>query len=374
MQNKFLVISIFLALSLLGNFFSILVLINDFDLPNYSSGSLSDLNSLIAKSKVKPEVRSEYGEPSIYLTGDIFLGRNVEILMKQNGNDYPFVNFSSIFQKNIPIVSNFESAIPSYHIPTPLFNTKFSVSRELLPALSKAGVTHASLANNHSYDYGQEGYRNAISSLLENNITAFGDPVYVSTSSVIFLTINRTRVSVLAIDVVSTKIDYKNLEKTINHMKQNSDYQIAFVHGGIEYKLYHSDEQEKLAHKLIDFGIDSYIGHHTHVVQDIEIYNNAPIFYSLGNLIFDQYFSPDVQQGLVLNLSFDGDFAKYQLIPVTSEGTRSQPNLMPTDEAKLFLSNIARRSDFSISDNIKQTNLKFPLILATSSLDGIIPQ
>lgn len=372
MRNKFLIISIFLALSLLGNFFSVLVLLDDFNLPTYSSGSLSDLNSLLAKLNLKTSASPEYVLPSIYLTGDIFLGRNIELLMKENGNDYPFKNFPDIFTSEVPIVANFESAIPIKHVPTPFFNTKFSVDKIFLPSLRTASITHVSLANNHSYDYAEEGYTNAISTLTENNIQAFGNPRELATSSIVYFTITGKRVAVIAIDAVNTKVDYPKLKYFVAMMQQNSDYQIAYVHAGTEYKLFHSYEQEKFAHTLIDLGIDAYIGHHTHVVQDIEIYKNVPIFYSLGNFIFDQYFSPDVQQGLVLNLAFMDGTAVYSLIPVTSQGTRSQPNRMPDDEAKQFLASIARRSDITISDNIKQRKLTFSLTLASSSVNGII--
>src|SRR5699024_11604911 len=68
---------------------------------------------------------------------------------------------------------------------------------------------------------------------------------------------------------------------------------IANVHWGIEYNKNPSKRQEDMAHAISDAGADVIVGHHPHVLSDIELYNNANneetvIFYSLGNFIFDQ--------------------------------------------------------------------------------------
>ena len=63
---------------------------------------------------------------------------------------------------------------------------------------------------------------------------------------------------------------------------------IAYMHFGNEYSNSPNENQEKIAHELIDYGADIVIGSHPHVTQGIEMYNGKPIFYSLGNFIFDQ--------------------------------------------------------------------------------------
>jgi poly-gamma-glutamate synthesis protein (capsule biosynthesis protein) len=115
----------------------------------------------------------------------------------------------------------------------------------------------------------------------------------------------------------------------------------VYVHWGNEYELKHSEQQEALAHYVIDSGIDAVIGHHPHVVQDIEIYNGKPIFYSLGNFIFDQYFSGDVQTGLVVKVYIQKDTITYTLVPISSIGRASQPYIMPIEQKTTFLSMLA---------------------------------
>ncbi len=67
----------------------------------------------------------------------------------------------------------------------------------------------------------------------------------------------------------------------------------------------HNKRQENLAHTAIDNGADMVIGHHPHVTQDMEEYNGKTIIYSLGNFIFDQYFSEDTMKGAVLEVTFE---------------------------------------------------------------------
>jgi poly-gamma-glutamate synthesis protein (capsule biosynthesis protein) len=114
-------------------------------------------------------------------------------------------------------------------------------------------------------------------------------------------------------------------------LEESSDVQIAFIHWGDEYVRVHNAEQQALAHALVDHGIDAVIGHHPHVMQDVEKYGGVPIFYSLGNLVFDQYFSDDVQEGYMLSLSISKRDITYTLHPYESRTHRSSPRLMEGD-------------------------------------------
>ena len=58
---------------------------------------------------------------------------------------------------------------------------------------------------------------------------------------------------------------------------------------------------------MVDSGVDFIWGTHPHVIQNSEVYKNAPIYYSLGNFVFDQYWSEATQTGLVVGLLIEGD-------------------------------------------------------------------
>ncbi|MDQ5949648.1 MAG: gamma-polyglutamate biosynthesis protein CapA, partial [Patescibacteria group bacterium] len=73
----------------------------------------------------------------------------------------------------------------------------------------------------------------------------------------------------------------------------------------------HSTRQTTLAHTAIDNGADAIIGHHPHVEQATEWYKEKFIAYSLGNFVFDQYFSPETMKGLAIELSLSQDTNLY---------------------------------------------------------------
>jgi poly-gamma-glutamate synthesis protein (capsule biosynthesis protein) len=86
---------------------------------------------------------------------------------------------------------------------------------------------------------------------------------------------------------------------------------------GEEYELTHNAFQEDIAHKAIDFGADLIVGHHPHVVQDIEEYKGRLVAYSLGNFVFDQNFDEKTKEGIILKAVFRGkNLEQHYLIPI----------------------------------------------------------
>ncbi|GAI55886.1 unnamed protein product [marine sediment metagenome] len=146
--------------------------------------------------------------------------------------------------------------------------------------------------------------------------------------------------------------------KTIKTVKSlNPDnFLIVSLHWGEEYKLINSPAQQKLAHQLIEAGTDLIIGHHPHVVQNIEKYLGKLIFYSLGNFIFDQYFSPETQQGLAVGLEIYPDRLVCRLFPL--QINLSQAVSMEQNKASEFLMQLAKRSDDKSVDEIKDGIIK----------------
>jgi len=91
-------------------------------------------------------------------------------------------------------------------------------------------------------------------------------------------------------------------EEIIKTASTQVDYLIVSFHFGDEYQKKHNTRQETLAHRAVDAGAKMVIGHHPHVVEDTEVYKGSFIAYSLGNFIFDQTFSTDTMQGMLLNI------------------------------------------------------------------------
>ncbi|MBY0538378.1 CapA family protein [Patescibacteria group bacterium] len=307
----------------------------------------------------------ERASQEIVFTGDVLLARNIEQLIRRKGDLYPFIKMTQIFGGAQTVIGNFESAILENHVPTPAYVTTFSTDKNIIPLLVEAGFTNLSLANNHSFDYGAETFAHTVTTLADARLLPFGHPQNSTSSLTTTFTSGDYTIGLLALNQVFVSLPWTAIEASLVELAQVSDYQVAYIHWGDEYVLKHNQTQEDTARRLIDLGIDAVVGHHPHVTQDIAVYNGKPIFYSLGNFLFDQYFSVDVQQGLVLKLKLATSTAEFTLVPISSEGTPSQPHLMPEVEASLFLKNLARRSDPLYAENIAQGKLILPINLAT---------
>ena len=77
------------------------------------------------------------------------------------------------------------------------------------------------------------------------------------------------------------------------------DFLVVSFHWGVEFSTHKTDTQTKLAHLAIDNGADLIVGHHPHVVQDVEKYDGKYIFYSLGNFIFDYQKRPGTDAAIM---------------------------------------------------------------------------
>jgi poly-gamma-glutamate synthesis protein (capsule biosynthesis protein) len=128
-----------------------------------------------------------------------------------------------------------------------------------------------------------------------------------------------------------------NLSKIIADAKAQVDILVVSFHFGVEYSPANT-RQKQLAHAAIDAGADIVVGGHPHVMQRVETYNGKPIFYSLGNFIFDQYFSPYTLEGMVAEVSIDPKTKQLtpseQVVPISKQFV-PQP-LIPFQEPMLL--------------------------------------
>ena len=311
----------------------------------------------------------------VFFVGDIMLGRHVEYLMTVHGPDYPFKNLGFFKNESAYVVGNFEASVPLVHEKTPNFGFRFSVAEKYLPELALAGFTHLSLANNHSSDFGQSGLLHTRESLTESSFKVFGDSRLIAASTTIsYLDLVDTRVALIGLHTLFNMPTEKAIQVLLQTASLESDMQIVYIHWGTEYVLAPTSVEENLARILVKAGADLIIGHHPHVVQSIQMVDGVPVFYSLGNFIFDQYFSLDVQQGLALKLEIGKESSLLTLLPVTSVGSFAQPRLMREGEGRTFLHSLAERSDTALKVGIKSGSLSFTPRLATSTETAIVEE
>jgi len=295
---------------------------------------------------------------TIMAFGDMMLGRYVRTLMEANGMDYIFENIhgedSQFFEGADIIFGNLEGPIYGEGRKGGT-SMVFGFNTDIAPFLKKYGFNLLMLANNHATDQGWVGRDTTIEALNSEGIGWCGHPSEADSDSVYYNQVGDKKYAFLCFHDVTYKLDDEAAVNLIKTVRPNVDYLIVSAHWGYEYK--HSanwDKQIDPAHNFIDAGADFVIGHHPHVVQNFEIYNARGIFYSLGNFIFDQYWSVATQEELAIGIVLDDNNenlkTKVYLFPMKSE--RSQPKLMTGAERDNWIEKFIGYGNYS--DEIKE--------------------
>jgi poly-gamma-glutamate synthesis protein (capsule biosynthesis protein) len=111
-------------------------------------------------------------------------------------------------------------------------------------------------------------------------------------------------------------LDEANLREAIAGARRVADVVVAMPHWGPEDVPTPNWSQRELGRIAVEAGADLVVGNHTHVVQAVQEIDGVTVFYGLGNFVFDQNWARDHQQGVILQVRFEGKrYAGYELIP-----------------------------------------------------------
>lgn len=265
---------------------------------------------------------------SLIFVGDIMLGRNVQLLGERFGEDYPFRKVKDLLVQYDIAVGNLEGPVLVGEPRTPANSFKFVFPTSSSAVLGAAGFDLVSLANNHTVDFGQKGYEETVVHLAEEGISSFGHPVREGAAYIKRIEQKNKKLAFFGYNATYPSFDEKSALSEISEEKESFPDELIFVfmHWGEEYSSSSNIFQKQLARKFIDAGTTAVIGSHPHVVQEFELYKNRPIFYSLGNFVFDQYFSKETQDGLMLSVKIFGTKIVYEFLPIVS--VKSQPDII----------------------------------------------
>jgi poly-gamma-glutamate capsule biosynthesis protein CapA/YwtB (metallophosphatase superfamily) len=251
---------------------------------------------------------------SVGAGGDVGFGRyNKSKQYRPHGGDDPFVGLAPLFHDTDLVFVNLET--PLYDdIPKMIRNARgssngliFRADTSYAHTLHDAGVDVVSLANNHLEDCGKEGAISTQRALEQANVSFVGTNVDTDPFQPVIINKEGTQIVVFARSsrrnyggIDGPPHPYMAYEKTSSIGKISvalvKEYRekypealfIYSVHWGEEYSPNPYSSQRKVARALIDSGVDIFLGHHAHVLQPVEIYNDGVIIYSLGNMVFDQ--------------------------------------------------------------------------------------
>lgn len=262
---------------------------------------------------------------TLLLGGDVMFGRMVmQTSLKNKNYSYPFEKISDFTGDSDIFFVNLENPIIE-NCSTTDSGMIFCALPQMLEGLDKAGVNVVNLANNHTGNYGQKGIKETEQFLNDKIILITG------INNLVVKEFNSISIGFLGFDFTiksPTERDYK----LIRDSDPKINYLIVGVHWGEEYKDKANSNQRKWAREMIKNGADIIVGHHPHWVQDFEclsypeiendIYTQCvdtssplrctcdgitgkPVYYSLGNLVFDQMWSEETKKGMLVKLELN---------------------------------------------------------------------
>jgi poly-gamma-glutamate capsule biosynthesis protein CapA/YwtB (metallophosphatase superfamily) len=280
---------------------------------------------------------------TLLFTGVIVPARCVQAAIDERGDtDYPYDEVRDIISSADLAVGTLNATISDYPPHTGCVPTYVLVGGSgNADALQRAGFDVMSVATNHIkncglMNCGDRAFFDTLDNLRRVNILPVGaganhaeamQPVVVSVDGVRYGIVSLGQIEPMAFAGEHTPgiavLNPENLRAAIQAARQVSDVVIAMPHWGPEDVPTPNYIQRDLAKQLVEAGADIVMGNHTHVVQAVQEIDGVPVFYGLGNFVFDQGL-PDHKQGVILKLYFKGkDYAGFDLIPthVDKDGT-----------------------------------------------------
>lgn len=276
-----------------------------------------------------------------------------DVYLRRDDAESAFADIREHWADADAVFCNVESPLSHRGVPAPGRRWAMRADPQVAPALRKAGFTVVSVAHNHALDFGPDAYLDTVAALDEAGIACAGGganmhaaakeavqilpdgrrlalwAVACSAPPAYAATEDRVGVARVAVEtsyeadaeqmsefpgypfVVRTRL-YPGSEGALCEALRRSEAEIRLVsvHWGLPFRTDLLDYQRELAHAVVDAGADAVLGHHTHTMQAVEVYREKPIFYGLGNFVFDlDYPGGFEEEQLLARLCIDGDQA-----------------------------------------------------------------
>ncbi len=243
--------------------------------------------------------------------------------------DYPFRNVVQFFENDDFTMVNLESVLADEGKATGGKTFTFKGPTAYTQILTGSSVEAVTLANNHTEDYGADGYASTTAALDHAGV-----PYVEKDGTLLFTTESGLTIGVYA---ATFKVDEEDMCMDIADLRaRGAEIVVCAFHWGTEGSYRPNAEQQKYGHAAIDAGADIVYGSHPHVLQRIEEYNGGIIYYSLGNFSFGgNHFPRDmdsviVRQEVIRREDGTLELGELELIPVSISSMQNQNNFQPT--------------------------------------------
>lgn len=256
---------------------------------------------------------------TLLFVGDVMLARGVEFYTEREGGgdfEFPFSYVSSTLRAADLTIGNLEHPVSDRGRNQ---GSEYSLraSPDSVTGLKGAGFDVVSLANNHIWDWGTDALSDTITHLDRAGIAHAGAGMNEpSANAPVAIEHHKNRIVFASwTNLYPEGLEAKGENPGVSRFREDEapmrvrelanlhDIVVVLLHFGDEYRPNANEAQKRIARSLVTAGADLVIGHHPHVVEEVERYGNGWIAYSLGNFVFDQGFSDETMRGLALRVT-----------------------------------------------------------------------
>ena len=265
------------------------------------------------------------------------------------GSSYFLQNVKPIFSADDLTIANFEGTLTESDAREDK-TFAFKAPASFAKILTDGNIEAVTTANNHSHDYGEQGFTDTLNALEAEGITHFG---YDETA---VMNIKGIKVGLVGIYELKDHLERtQQVKDNIAKVKaEGAQLVIVIFHWGNEKEEVPDSNQMTLGRLAIDEGADLVCGHHPHVLQGIETYKGKNIVYSLGNFCFGGNSAPSDMDSMIFQQTFTITENGVQadnvtnIIPCSISSEYGYNNYQPTpaegEEAQRIQNKIEERS------------------------------
>ena len=276
----------------------------------------------------------------LLFTGSIVPARCVQAAIDERGNaDYIYESMRGVIEKAHIAIGTLNAALSDYPPRKGCVQTFVLVGEsENADALARAGFDVMSVATNHikncgPLDCGNRAFFDTLANLRRVGIEPVGagenlaeamQPVVVTANGIRFGFISLGEIELSAFADKTNpgiaELSNANLRTAIENTGEVADVIIVLPHWGSDYSATPNYRQLEFAEVAVEAGAHLVVGNHAHVIQGMKEIDGVPVFFGLGSFVFDQSWSLETQQGIVVRITFEGTrFLSYEIIPVHIE-------------------------------------------------------
>ena len=272
---------------------------------------------------------------NLLFTGDLCPQLSVEKMCIENRSDDLYDDqFRAVLRDKDLSVTNLECPLTDRSNPIVKSGPALKSSKAAVAALTSGYFDVAALANNHILDQGGDGVTDTLNVCAQAGIATVGAGVNAEEASrILYKQVKGSTIAIINVaehEFCVAKKDSQGANPLnpvqnyyhIKEAKEKAEYVIMVIHGGNEHYPLPNPSMVDMYRYFADLGVTAVIGHHSHFAGGYEIYQGVPIFYSLGNFLFDTEKERPTywHQGYLVKLALRKDQTpEIQLVPYTQE-------------------------------------------------------